>query len=203
MKNLFMAGFFLLVMGAVAFASPQRMQVGVTGLYDHYNYTVSSSGVSFTDDRNNLVIGAFFDAIYARFIAEYQTMLSGTQSLAGISADYPSNSSISFVNLIALGKYPFQLGTTALWPAIGIRYSIPLTYTVSGTNYLSNSNADVADLYVCLGGGVDFALGSVIVGLSAFYDLSLTPNQTKTAPAAGISLTGFDLELSLNVGFAL
>lgn len=204
MKNSLAMGFLLFLMGSVVFATPPKMQAGVTALYDHYNYTVSQSGLSVSDDRHNAVFGVFFDAIYLRFIAEYQTMLSGAISAPGYgSTDYPSGFSVSFVNLLALGKYPIQLGTTTLWPAIGVRYSIPLTLTAWGTNALANPNTDVEDLYVCFGGGVDFAFGSVIVGLSALYDMSLTPNQTKTTPPPGISLSGFDLEVALNVGFPL
>ena len=120
MKNSLAMGFLLFLMGSVVFATPPKMQAGVTALYDHYNYTVSQSGLSVSDDRHNAVFGVFFDAIYLRFIAEYQTMLSGAISAPGYgSTDYPSGFSVSFVNLLALGKYPIQLGTTTLWPEPG------------------------------------------------------------------------------------
>ncbi|HVO37478.1 MAG TPA: hypothetical protein VMV03_00475 [Spirochaetia bacterium] len=196
---------FLLCMACVASAQPaRRMQAGVTVQYDHYNFTDSNYGISATDDRGNLAFGVFFDAIYLRAAVQYQRTLSGTLAVAGYgSADYPTGFSISFLNLQVLGKYPLPLGSMTIWPAVGMRYSHPLTMQIGGVDYMSDPNIDVADLYVSFGGGIDFSSGSVIVGLFALYDYSLTPSQTKSPLYPGEQVSGFDLELGVSLGFAL
>ena len=205
MKNLVAIVFLLCLVCTIAPAqSPPHMQAGVTVQYGHYNLTDSNTGISATDDRSNIAIGAFFDAIYLRANIEYQSAISGTLAITGLgSADYPSGFSVSFINLKALGKYPFQLGTTTLWPAIGVRYSYPLSVKIGGVDLLADPNSDFADFYVCFGGGLDFATGPVVIGFSALYDYSLTPSQTKSTLFPGEKVSGFDLEIALNVGFAL
>jgi hypothetical protein len=179
------------------------MQAGFTLEYDKYNLTDSNAGISATDDRSNVVVGVFFDAVYIRAIAEYQRTLSGSVAVTGLgSADYPSGFSVSFVNLLALGKYPFQFGTTTLWPAIGVRYSHPLTMSIGGVDALQDPTTDVEDFYICFGGGIDFSLGTMVIGLSALYDYSLTPSQTTNTLAPGEDVSSFDFELALNIAFA-
>ena len=183
MKNLVLAVVLLCLIGPFASAqSPLRMQAGVTLGYDHYNLTDTLGALSATDDRSNFVIGGFIDAVYVRFIAEYQRASSGTVSIPGYgSADYPSGFSVTFLNLLALGKYPLRLGTTTLWPAIGVRYSHPLTMTI---------------------GGIDFSLGTAVIGVSALYDYSLTPSQTTATLSPGEEVSAYDFEVALNIGFS-
>jgi len=204
MKNLVLVVFLLCLIGAFASAqSPLRMQAGVTLGYDHYNLTDSIGVASATDDRNNLVIGGFLDAIYVRFIAEYQRAGSGTVAVTGYgSIDYPSGFSVTFLNLEALGKYPLRIGTATIWPAVGVRYSHPLTMTIGGVDALQDPTTDVADFYICLGGGIDFSVGTAVIGLSALYDYSLTPSQTTATPSPGENITAYDFEITLNVGFS-
>jgi hypothetical protein len=204
MKNLVIMVFlFCLVCATAPAQSPLHMQAGVTVLYDHYNFTDSYHGISAMDDRGNIAIGAFFDAIYLRAILEYQRATSGTIQIAGSSVDYPSGFSVSFINVLALAKYPFQLGSTTLWPAIGVRYSHPLTMTIGGVDALADPTTDVADSYVCLGGGLDLTSGRVVIGLSVLFDYSLTPSQTTNTLYPGEQVSGYDLEVALNVGLAL
>ncbi|HVP20162.1 MAG TPA: hypothetical protein VMU36_14335 [Spirochaetia bacterium] len=202
MKNLVMAFLLCLVCAIAPAQAPLHMQAGITFLYDHYNFVDSNRGISASDDRGNLAFGAFFDAIYLRAIVEYQRAISGTIQIAGSSIDYPSSFSISFINALALVKYPFQLGSTTIWPAVGMRYSHPLSYTI-GFDALADPTTAVADLYVSFGGGLDFTSGSVVFGLSALFDYNLTPSQTTNTLYPGEQVSSFDLELGLNVGVAL
>lgn len=204
MKNLVLAVVLLCLIGPFASAqSPLRMQAGVTLGYDHYNLTDTLGALSATDDRSNFVIGGFIDAVYVRFIAEYQRASSGTVSIPGYgSADYPSGLSVTFLNLLALGKYPLRLGTTTLWPGIGVRYSHPLTMTIGGIDVLQDPTTDVADFYICFGGGIDFSLGTAVIGVSALYDYSLTPSQTTATLSPGEEVSAYDFEVALNIGFS-
>jgi hypothetical protein len=195
--------FFVVCIVAPVQSAP-RMQAGVTLQYDHYNFTDSNYGVAASDDRGNVAVGVFLDAIYLRAAVQYQRTLSGTLSMTGYgSADYPSGFSIAFLNLQVLAKYPIQLGSLAIWPAIGVRYSHPLALQMGGVDYMSDPTVDVADLYVSAGGGIDFSSGSTIIGLFALYDYSLTPSQTKGPLYPGEQVSGYDLELGVSIGFAL
>ena len=203
MKHLFLAVFLLCLIVPLASAqSPLRMQAGVTLGYDHYNLTDSNSGLTATDDRGNFLVGGYLDAIYVRLIAEYEKAVSGTLAGPGGSADYPSGFSVSFINVLALLKYPLRLGTTTLWPAAGVRYSHPLTMQIGGIDYLKDSTTDVADFYICVGGGLDFSVGTAVVGLSALYNYSLTPSQTNISLAPGEEVSAYDFEVALNIGFS-
>ncbi len=184
-------------------AQSPHMQVGFTFEYDHYNFTDTLGGSTFTDDRGNLAIGVFLDAAYLRAIVEYQRAVSGTQTLTGYVPYTYDSFDVSFINAIALLKYPFQFGTTTFWPAAGVRYSHPLSYTIGGVDYMSSSALSVADFYLCFGGGVDFRTGGVIVGFSALFDYNLTPSQTNLALPPGEQVWGSDFQVALNVGFPL
>ena len=205
MKTIMGPVFLLCMACVVVSAQPaRRMQAGVTVQYDHYNFTDSNSGISATDDRGNVAFGVFLDAIYLRAAVQYQRTLSGTLAVSGYgSAAYPSGFSISFVNFQVLAKYPFALGSVTFWPAVGMRYSHPLTMQIGGVDYLSDPNIDVADLYVSFGGGLDFSSGSTIIGIFALYDYSLTPSQTKNPLYPGEQVSGYDLEIGVSLGFAL
>ncbi len=205
MKNLgVLVLLFCLVCSFVSAQSQPPMQAGFIFKYDHYNLTDSNSGISVTDDRGNLAVGVFFDAVYLRGVVEYQRAISGTISLTGYApVDYPSGFSVSFINFQALGKYPFRLGTMFLWPAAGVRYSYPLSMTIGGVDALADPTTDVADFYICFGGGLDFGSSGVIFGISVLYDYSLTPGQTTNPLYPGESVSGYDLEIAMHVGFAL
>lgn len=204
MKKIVVALFLAFLVCTSVFAQSPRAQAGITLEYDHYNFTDSNAGISLTDDRGNLAIGVFIDAVYLRVIVEYQRAVSGTVALTGSgSSDYPSGFSVSFVNALALAKYPIQLGTTTLWPAIGVRYSYPLSMTAFGVDALADPTTDVADFYISLGGGIDFRTGGMIVGLSVLYDYSLTPSQTTNPLYPGETRSGYDFQVALNIGFPL
>jgi hypothetical protein len=76
-----------------------------------------------------------------------------------------------------------------------------LSYTIDGIDYMTSPTLDVADFYICFGGGIDFRTGGVIVGFSALYDYNLTPSQTNIPLPPGEQVSGFDFQVALNVGF--
>jgi hypothetical protein len=198
----------LLVVGfAAAYADSLPMMAGVAVTFSP-NWGGMSYGIdpttgfpkkSATDtagmvsSQNFLGFGAFFDMKFVRLDLSYsmslgqqigQVQFDGTNIAKGGGST--NTNAISSFNIQVLGKYPIDLAPgIAIWPALGLEYSLNLAYGPVGTNMNTNENYnDMNDLWLKAGVGADFKISDnfYIVPL-VLFGLDLTPVPFKTDDA--------------------
>lgn len=179
------------------------------------NVTLSST------QRNNQYpfgILAFVDATYLQLSFGYTMARGGTTDIYGsaystttLDETVPLDLDTTYLSLTALAKYPFHVGTTVLFPLLGIEYDLNLTYTNSSGSSLTSSLASPGDanqLWIRAGGGLDIPFGHFYLRPELLLGYKIL-NQTErnwitsqlAAGAAGASYVDLDLGLRLLAGF--
>jgi hypothetical protein len=198
MKKNVLALVILVISGAVFaldFGVGAKSGVGI------YNLNTNQSGIDSGWNARTLFFGVFGDATYVRLQIDYEMSVAG-ETYNGSSSLGFTNTRFSYLNFTLLGKYPINLLPLKLWPALGIRYALALSYLLEGVDLLSASNQALSDWYIVVGGGADINLGGhFFLTIESLYARNLTANPATTAPPSGSTITGSDLQTSVGIGY--
>jgi hypothetical protein len=198
MKKL-LIGLIILTISYALFAQEIGNSWGGKAGITIYNFNEDDGTDDYGWNIYNFIIGVYGDFKYIRIMADYEFSFRGEGYVDSAGADF-SSVDIGFFNLTLLAKNPFDLGSITIWPALGLRYSLVLSYIIEGTDFLAYSDEDLSDYYLVGGVGIDFYFDELILTLQAFYDYNLTPNPS-TIEASGYSFSGSDIEISITFGF--
>ena len=211
MKKTILIIAFVLVCIPPAFSL--EFNAGGTLGYSYTNYGMELTETSFSGGLESEIhsynITALADITYCRLGIGYtrnfsDIKVSGTGDFSGNSITL-KKADVSFMNLTAVAKYPFKTldGQVNLWPAIGLGYDINLTNRAEGDTWVPNP--DLNDLYLLLGGGVDYNLNSDwALALSFIYGYNLTPKASKdNLVPVSAKYSGYKLNLNFGVLFRI
>lgn len=164
------------------------------------NTTYKFDSDSIKESGNYLKVGAFFDATY--FVADVgaAVFLSGKYDGEKIE-----DTSLTYLTVSGLGKYPINLGSFVLSPVVGIEYDIPVVAKYDGEDIEDMEN----NLWVKGGAVADIDLGSMYLrpGVTVGYRF-LTKDEKDTikdADDAGfdISINNIKVDITVGLGFKL
>jgi hypothetical protein len=179
----------LVLIAATAFTLD--FSVGVAVDYQPFSQSISADPEKDTYRFQQLGAGAFVDGTYFLIGADFVFTIanpSGSVYYNGVkdpvdSADLTAamaGTKISFLDLTALGKYPFRLGAVTLAPAIGVSYMVNMALTQNGEDLKAdmskNDRNSMSDLFVVGGLIVSFSITkSIFVGVNGLFGWNLTP----------------------------
>jgi hypothetical protein len=150
--------------------------VGLTLDYEEIMAVGQVSGVDVTDHYDAVGISGVFDTPFLRLTAGYSTNIGNQIRFADGDETKDDGYRIKYLNVTALGKYPFELarGKLRLWPALGLRgaYNLQHTYDGDGTRF---ANDEPHDLLVVGGIGADYDVSTsmaLTASLLGTYDLT-------------------------------
>jgi hypothetical protein len=200
MKKIVLGLMILLVSGAV-FA--QSFGVGVKGGTGFYNINKNQSGIDTGWNATTLFFGVFADATYARLQIDYEMSVGGQTYMTGFSPVSFTDTRFSYLNFTLLGKYPINLMPLKLWPALGIRHALALSYIFEGADLLSAADQALCDWYLVVGVGADIGLGGggFFLTIESLYAYNLTANPSTIAPPSGMTITGSDIQIAVGIGY--
>jgi hypothetical protein len=205
MKKLLFLLFFFILPGLLFAESPLYMGAGIKTGYllsmPGSEYEIMGTTTKEFQLLHDIIAGAYFDADYVRIDIDFAIMLAGNQYTDGDPVDFPSDNFISYINVTLLLKYPIKLGGVKLWPGVGARYAFCIGYTLGGTNYLESDDADLNDIYMSGGLGLDIPAGPLCITPSILFHYNITPNPLKEIPIPGILISWFDIEVGIGLAF--
>ena len=169
---------FAVGFGLLSSVSALDMSAGVTGFFnsdfgggymslknDYGSYSVPWMGAGF---------GAFFDASYAEVSLGF-TFSNGKDVAKDKDGkkekDFEQDPfSVTYLNLSLLGKYPIDLGSMVVFPAVGFDYAIGLSGKEDGKDMFKDqdedekkySATDMSQFWIKFGGGMDYGLSEAI-----------------------------------------
>jgi len=223
--------FFVLASPVAEKAAPQPEQqpqpsclslgAGVTldlTTWKDVNWRVSGEPFESKAEMKPIDIKAFVDLTYLQISAGYM-MVNGmtvTEIGGGPNVITTLMNSLTYVSFAGYFKYPFHVGVVTIFPLLGVEYKLNLTYKAGNGNDVkstltSQEQADLNELWIEGGAGMDFAIGSfyirpeVIIGF--FKPLSATDkdiiNSYPSAGGTSVSINYFTFNLSILVGYKL
>jgi hypothetical protein len=153
------------------------------------------------------VYGAYFDATFVRLEIDYM-FNAGKPALTSLGENVedryvPDNYWITRLDVLLLGKYPFDLGSVTVWPAAGAQYGIVLIINEDGdvTNDLAaNPDLELNDFFLLAGVGVDYTVERWTLSPSLIFALDLTPSDLVGQPPE-YRYFRLDVRLTLCVGY--
>lgn len=178
---------------------------------------VSGFSAEVKEEMKPIDIKVFVDLTYLQLSAGY-VMVNGATGTIGIGSATSTmdlKGSLTYISFAGYLKYPFQLGAVSLFPLIGVEYKLNLTDKDGNGNDVkpaltSQQQADLNELWIEGGAGMDFTLGSFYIRpevLIGFKPLSTTDNGTIAAAQSSgwtsVSLDYFTINLNILVGYKL
>ena len=141
-------------------------------------YNEKATGDTVTFSWKQLAGGVFVVLTYVQIGAGYALAIGDINMKVTIGGsvvlDMDETFSIGLVHVMALGKYPFALGSLVFFPAVGVEYSICLSGNIAGTDFDSEDRKDFTDLFALGGAGIDIAVSrNVYVRILGLFGLQL------------------------------
>lgn len=163
-------------------------------------------------------IKAFVDLTYLQVSAGYMMVNGMTVTEIGYGPNFIKDlkDSLTYVSFAGYFKYPFHVGAVTVFPLLGVEYKLNLTYKAGNGKDLkstmtSQEQADLNELWIEGGVGMDFTLGSfyirpeVIIGF--FKPLSATDKDILSAAESdgwkSVSINYLTFNLNILVGYKL
>jgi hypothetical protein len=149
---------------------------------------------------NHIVLGAYFDAFFARVTVMYITNVGNPVSYPSFSAGNLWTTQIGFS---VLAKLPVVVKSVTLWSGIGGGFltTLMLDYNGDGIND-KDPNGAYDDIYLLLAAGAELKLWNLItVGPSFTLNYDLTPGLYPGEPS-GSSHTRLFFQFTVSLGFA-
>jgi hypothetical protein len=203
-KILFILCFFI-VNGLLFAGSPLHMGAGIKTGYllamPGSEYEIMGTETKEFQLLHDIIAGGYLDIDYVRIDIDFAIMLGGNQYTDGEPADFPSDNFISYIYATILLKYPINLGGVKLWPGVGARYSFCIGYTMGGTNFLDSDDADLNDIYMSGGLGLDIPAGPLCITPSILFHYNITPNPLKEIMIPGMLINWFEIEAGIGLAF--
>lgn len=196
---------FFLACAVSLYAQDSRFSIGLKAGASLFCNDQSGSGLAAVDFAG----GAYFDLIYARLCVDYETALGGSTYDATSADTAFSQTSFSFLNLSLVGKLPVNAGIFKLWPALGLRCQLPLSFTLSGNNLMGSEPLGVPEWYLLGGWGIDADLGGFSLTCQVLYAGLLFGNPLVVSlpfPLTGtadVHVSGSELEITFGIGIKL
>jgi hypothetical protein len=211
----------LVLLAAAAFGLD--LSVGVGADYQPIFETLTLAPMKAKMSYQTLGAGAFFDATYGLLgvqyvfsiadpkISLYVNDVKDTAASESATAD-AKGTKVSYLDLILLGKYPFQLGAVTLAPAVGLNYMLNLAVKQDGTDLKAdlstNDKNSLNDFYIVGGLIVSFAIGkSFFVSIDGLFGWNLTPNWMPDLFASlmgpGVKYSAWKIKAGLSAGYKI
>lgn len=202
MKKITLILVSLLVFATFANAQNFRVSAGVGGMFELQRTTYTEPGFNGGINMPFVGVSAFFDLTYAAISLSYAAQVGnpiGTEDYVSYQS-YFKNYHNGYLNIRAVGKYPFQLAKGfSLFPMAGLEYDIMVADDYYST-FTAEQKADYNDLFVVLGLGTDIDLSEAIyLRIAADFDINLTA--TPTNPWPGASYSGVNFNAGASIGF--
>ena len=151
--------------------------------------------------------GAFVDLTYAQIGASYAMAvgdLKYKEKFGGMVFEDQQTFSLGLVQLTALGKYPFHLGSLVIFPAAGVEYNLCVSGKAGGVEFDAEDKKDFSNLFVLAGAGVDFAVApKIYVRVLALFGYNLTAEPPWWISDPDYRWSGWKGKVTAGVGFRL
>jgi small nuclear ribonucleoprotein (snRNP)-like protein len=201
---------------------PSWLSVGAGAALDLTIWGDMKGNVSGLSAENKLEmkpidIKAFVDLTYLQISAGYMFVNDVTRTVvsSGSTNTTDLKGSFTYASLAGYLKYPFRVGAVTVFPLLGVEYKLNLTVKDGSGNDVkstmtSQEQADLNELWVEGGVGMDFTLGSFYIRpevLIGFKPWSRTDKDNiSAAQSSGWTSVSFDyytINLNILVGFKL
>jgi hypothetical protein len=216
MKKL-LALLVVLLLATGAFAQDINISAGAE---IDYNYLLIGLGTDPVDDTivfNALSIGAYVDITYVSIGVSYIFSIgdpTGAVYVDGTKDDAASDAltstiektSISYLAITALGKYPFDVGGVTIFPMLGLEYILNLSLEQDG-NDLKDTMTDeekdsLNDLFILGGVGADFNITeSIYARVLALFAFNLTPDSPESIAGGVENEWGWIIKAGVAIGY--
>ncbi len=181
-----------------------EVKIGIeTGWLEKFYFYDSLETGKFTHEHYDNIEGALFiDLEYFRGSIGYSKHVlryvfdNGNQEM--LYSDY----NISFINFMALAKYPFKFydDKLQLWPAIGLEYDHNIKYEKNGEDLTKRYN-ELDDLYLQAGAGMDVNILPRVALTGTFLTgLNLTP-RVGSGSGIGSDFAGLNCRFLFGVSY--
>jgi hypothetical protein len=216
MKKL-LALLVVLLLATGAFAQDINISAGAE---IDYNYMLIGFGTDPNDNTivfNALSIGAYVDITYVSIGVSYIFSIgdpTGAVYVDGTKDEVNSDlftaimekTSISYLAITALGKYPFDVGGVTIFPMLGLEYILNLSMEQDGTDMkdtMTDEQKDsLNDLFILGGVGADFNITeSIYARVLALFAFNLTPDSPLGIMGGAENEWGWTVKAGVAIGY--
>lgn len=159
------------------------------------------SGNSVTTITHFGGFGAYADFTYVRLMVDYSFLMGGVNIEDSGTHDL-TDSSIDFLNIYLLGKYPFTVGNIVIWPSLGILYSYCVNFRTPDSGGPPLDEYGFRDVHLVGGVGLDFKFDNMVFSPYFQFAYNLMPDMFEDQPP-DIHITQLTFVLGISFGYIL
>jgi hypothetical protein len=210
MRRIIVLGIFLLAVSFAFAETSAGVVVTYTPLEGDYQ-TVLYNGSTLTDNLTFELLGfkAFVDFTYVEASIGLDTSVGNLNESAtylGVSGSQNFPWSVTILNIRLIGKYPFKLGSGALYPLVGLEKYFCLSGSESNVSFTSDEISDASPWWLMVGFGGDTNIAPKIylrAETTVAYNLTSERSSSYYTGTTYQSSSGWEIQVAFGIGFFL